>query len=193
MRGISMGGEGKMEWVKAHKIAKEIVEYLMAYCDRIEIAGSVRRHKPEVGDIEIVIKPKMILNPQSVLFGEARLTDFTETGIKNAMDSGILAIHPKDKKMGEKYKKMWSPKGQVQVDLFIVRPPATWGVIFTLRTGPADFNKRIVTECRDHGIKVEDGQVWKYLDGQWKVLPTPEEKDFFLALGIPWQEPEDRR
>lgn len=187
-----MGGENRIPLSKASEIAGEIVGVLKAYCDRIEVAGSIRRKKPDVGDIELVIKPKMILNPQSVLIGEPTMKDFTEAGIKDAMTLGYLAIHPKDKKMGSKYKKMWSPKGEVQVDIFIVRPPATWGVIYAIRTGPADFNKRIVTECQSKGIRVREGTVEKYIDGLWRRVPTPEEQDFFFALGLPYQAPEER-
>ena len=58
--------------------------------------------------------------------------------------------------------------GELPVDLFIVHPPAEWGVIFALRTGPGDWNVRLVIAC-------------------------PEEADFFRALGQAWVEPWERR
>lgn len=39
-------------------IAEKIKAQLAPHCDRIEIAGSIRRKKPEVKDIEIVVIPK---------------------------------------------------------------------------------------------------------------------------------------
>jgi DNA polymerase/3'-5' exonuclease PolX len=47
-------------------IAGRIVEALRPYCERIEIAGSLRREKPMVGDIEIVAIPRRPVD----LFGE---------------------------------------------------------------------------------------------------------------------------
>ena len=49
-----------MQLEKAEKIARKYVDLLAPFCERIEIAGSTRRKKPEVGDIEIVCIPKQI-------------------------------------------------------------------------------------------------------------------------------------
>ena len=47
-----------MELQKAYKIAQQLVHVLKPHCARIEIAGSIRRMKAQVGDIEIVCIPK---------------------------------------------------------------------------------------------------------------------------------------
>ena len=44
-----------MEYNKALEIAEKTKAQLAPYCERIEIAGSIRRKKPDVGDIEIVV------------------------------------------------------------------------------------------------------------------------------------------
>lgn len=43
---------------EALKIAEAVLKELGPHCERIAIAGSVRRRKPEVKDIEIVAIPK---------------------------------------------------------------------------------------------------------------------------------------
>lgn len=48
-----------MEWSKAIGYARDVKLLLQPCCDRIEIAGSLRRLRSEVHDIEIVTKPKM--------------------------------------------------------------------------------------------------------------------------------------
>lgn len=50
----------KTRWphAEALEIAEEIKEALAHHCERIEIAGSIRRKKPEVGDIELLFVPK---------------------------------------------------------------------------------------------------------------------------------------
>ncbi len=47
-----------MQLDKALEIAEKTKELLAPYCERIEIAGSIRRKKPEVKDIELVAIPK---------------------------------------------------------------------------------------------------------------------------------------
>lgn len=47
-----------MEFKKALEIANRLVELLSPSCEKINIAGSVRRQKPFVNDIEIICTPK---------------------------------------------------------------------------------------------------------------------------------------
>ena len=47
-----------MEYEVAIEIAEKVKALLLPHCERIEIAGSVRRKKPNVKDIEIVAIPK---------------------------------------------------------------------------------------------------------------------------------------
>ena len=47
-----------MEYSKAILIAEKVKAELAPHCERIEIAGSLRRKKEFVGDIEIVAIPK---------------------------------------------------------------------------------------------------------------------------------------
>ena len=50
--------EKKYPHAEAQAIAQEVVEQLRPHCERIVVAGSIRRKKSEVGDIEIVAIPK---------------------------------------------------------------------------------------------------------------------------------------
>lgn len=47
-----------MQYEKAKKIADRLVEIFSPHCSIIHIAGSIRREKSEVKDIEIVCRPK---------------------------------------------------------------------------------------------------------------------------------------
>ncbi|GAI67541.1 unnamed protein product, partial [marine sediment metagenome] len=49
-----------MELEQAQEIADDLLKRLYPYCQRIEVAGSVRRQKPEVGDIELLCIPKYV-------------------------------------------------------------------------------------------------------------------------------------
>ena len=48
-----------MKWQQAWEIGMEVVEAMSPACDRIMIAGNVRRAKLEPKDVEIVYIPRM--------------------------------------------------------------------------------------------------------------------------------------
>ena len=47
-----------MPLAEARAFAEEIVLDLRPFCDRIEIAGSIRRGEPHVGDVDLVVIPR---------------------------------------------------------------------------------------------------------------------------------------
>lgn len=155
----------EMELLKARAIAEKLVEKLAPYCERIEIAGSIRREKAEVKDIELVAIPG----------------DFADWFL--GMLPGVRFI---------RYKPIALPEG-INLDLFLMRPPAQWGVIFLLRTGPAEFSHKAVTRKRLGGLlpsdcQMEGGQVWR----NGKLVRMPEEEDFLKLLGLPGLAPQER-
>lgn len=159
---------------------------LMPYCERVEIAGSVRRKKPEVHDIEIVAAPMEteIFDPWT---GELKPFIPLYDAIWNSQENWSFTL----KKNGPRFKQL--DLGEITVDLFIVLPPAMWGVIYAIRTGPAEFSHWLVTTKQKGGalpsyLKVRDGALWH---GD-EVIQTPEEKDFFRAIGVEMVRPEER-
>ena len=55
-----MSGKPKFDYTVAHVVASRIVEALEPGCERIAIAGSLRRCEKTVGDIEIVYVPRFV-------------------------------------------------------------------------------------------------------------------------------------
>ena len=173
--------------------ASEIIDRLIPTFQQVTVAGSIRRGNKLVKDIEIVLAPQMMKN----LFGEdqadvARVLDTLADMKKNGnLDPG---------KGGERYRKFtWygsgpDPRGYYPtIDLFIVHPPATWGVTLAIRTGPAEFSRQIVTQRNKGGLlpsylNVKDGEL--LCNGN--RIPTPTEKDFFHEIRIPWVAPTRR-
>jgi len=177
--------------------AERLVDALRPGCDRIEIAGSIRRGKPLVSDIEIVAMPHMEVEEGEDLWGTPVENDWLDKLLYLMRQSGDLRLravenHRKDGRVevtqrdGPSYKAL-EFEG-FPVDLFIVRDAAQWGVIFTIRTGPADWSHRLVTDCQRFLRRVEGGYL--YRSGQrW---PCPTEEDFFQGIGQPWVEPSAR-
>jgi len=143
---------------------------------RVELAGSIRRRRPDPHDIELVAAP---------------VGDEFDNRLLELQMLGILQLDPAHKASGPRYQRRLF-RG-APVDIFMVRPPAQWGVIFAIRTGPAGFNTHTVTARSAGGLmparmRCSGGQLWR----DDMPLTTPEEADHFRELGIPFWSPEQR-
>lgn len=177
-----------MELQQAKRLANHWKRLLGPSCERIEIAGSIRRGKPDPKDIEILCMPKLSYAPD--LFGAPG----TQV---NALEDALRAVAAAEDaiflKNGPRYKQIALSEG-VHLDLFIVLPPAEWGVQMMIRTGPSDFSHWMVTPRHAGGglpsnLKVRDGAIWL----RERKIPTPEERDVFKILGTEYTEPSHRR
>lgn len=52
--------EKVMELEKAKVIAEDLTSLLAPVCEKIKVAGSIRRRKTQVGDIELLVIPKYV-------------------------------------------------------------------------------------------------------------------------------------
>jgi DNA polymerase/3'-5' exonuclease PolX len=173
--------KNKLPYDHMLSIALPVVELLRPHCKRIELAGSLRRKKAEIGDIEIVAEPKEFTLD---LFGVP-----TDTHSLDLFDWSVLGELKLD---GHKQKKIVLP-GDVQIDLFIVTPPAQWGVIYLLRTGSDKWSHRFVTAKSFGGMlpgycKMRDGAIWS----KDHIIETPDEKDLFDLVGVKFVPPQER-
>jgi DNA polymerase/3'-5' exonuclease PolX len=179
-----MSDGSKTQLYIARQYAELLIRQIEPACERVEIAGSIRRQKPMVGDIEIVAIPK----PRVDLFGN----EFYEPEIIYHAIEGDVLTPPPFEKRGKFYARFqyWG----MDTDLFITTPEK-WGCIFLIRTGSSDFSRRIMTRkwqggyCPDN-LSFRDGRMWSA--DSTDPLDTPEEIDVFRNLGLGWIEPENR-
>jgi DNA polymerase/3'-5' exonuclease PolX len=172
----------KIPYAAALEVAQALRTALDLACDRTLIAGSLRRQKTEVGDLELVIQPKA--EPILDMFGAV-------VGQQNLLDErlAVLGITTFTKN-GERYKQFtWEG---ISVDLFVATPE-TWGCVATIRTGSADFTRWLVTKKRQGGACPEmysfkGGRIW----AGSKALDTSEERHVFDLLELDWIEPAAR-
>ncbi len=161
-----------MQYSEAKSIADELIEVLKPYCLKIEIAGSVRRRKPQVKDIEICLVP------------------VSANKVFNVLGKFLLENNKNFKyiKNGSRYKQF--RYRDCQVDLFIAKPD-NWGIIFLVRTGSAAYSTRMLGAWKKitGGGYSKDGYLY---DKDDKIVYTYEENDVFRLCKMDFVKPEDR-
>lgn len=177
----------------AREAAEWLVENIRPSCHRVEIAGSIRRGKPEVKDVEIVCVPRWIERPGTDLFGTPEpvnvLHDWAKTtNLVRWIKPGVSEIIDWEPKADGKYWRgiLWQ-HGDLKLDLFIAKPE-NFGAIYLIRTGSADFSQACVTHALRIGKRCVDG----HFTVGGEPVPTPTEESVFELLNLRYVEPARR-
>ncbi|HUV53034.1 MAG TPA: hypothetical protein VMW64_08175 [Dehalococcoidia bacterium] len=170
-----------MELTEAREIAETLKSLLEGSCDRIEIAGSIHRHKWDVGDIELLCIPKFVggvdmldrelgaLASQSILARRRNKRGSTTYGPKNK-----LMVHV--------------PTG-LGVDIFSTTEEC-WPVAMVVRTGGKQTNIRICMAAQARGYQFHAyGSGFSTPHGE---IVCRSEREVFEAVGLPYREPWER-
>ncbi len=156
---------------EAVSLVEEILNYLKRspHVGRLSPAGSVRRMKETVGDIDILATGKD---------GGAIISHFTRfAGVTDVLASG-----------GTKGSVMVStPRGERQVDLRIV-DDSEYGAALQYFTGSKAHNVKLRSMAKEKGLKISEYGVFR---GRKKIAGH-DEKEVYRALGLPFIPPELR-
>ena len=158
-----------MELERAQKIADEVIKRLSPYCQKIEVAGSVRRRKPFPRDIDIVLIPSDPWNLEGEVLGLSR------------------PVQPK--LSGDKLKR-FNYNG-VQVDLYFASED-TWATLLLIRTGSKENNIRLCSRAKKRGWHLAASGDGLFNEKGERIAGDTEES-IYVALGLPYQRPEKRR
>lgn len=145
-------------------------------------AGSVRRGKAEVGDIEHVVIP---------IAGGSFLTVMDEMLPQEGIfaQTGIIekAVYPNGThRWGQRYRGVMFRGFRHEV---FMADAMNWGCILTIRTGPAEFSRRMVTALHPRGMRQHEG----YLrDAHGNIIACPDEQTFFALCGVNYLAPHER-
>ena len=166
-----------MELQKAKLIAEELKSLLESTCQRIVIAGSIRRQKPDVGDIELLVIPR---------------ANYLDKVLYELMMKNILAM-----RLNKRGSRTYGPKNKllvhlpsgIGVDIFPTDEEC-WPVSLVVRTGGKVTNQRIAMAAIRKG--------W-HLKAYGSGFSTPlgdvvckSERDVFEFVGLRYLAPEDR-
>lgn len=186
----------KRKWERelALSVADGLSEFLRPHCepDRICFAGSLRRGKALVGDVEILYVPKIgaVQKPGEMFESEGSLAD--------RMIEELLLCRKIEKRWNKNGIFTWGAANKlathratgVPVDFFATTKEFWW-MSLVIRTGPADLNIRLAQSARARGLALNAYAAFTELSTGNVVVPKSEREVFELA-GVPWAEPEER-
>lgn len=166
-----------MELERARVIADRVTAELAPYCTKLQIAGSIRRQRPYVHDIDMVCIP-------------------SNQGHFVAALQGLGKI----KVGGQKLIRVTMPESEL--DCYIATPE-TWATLLLIRTGSVRHNIRLCTLARQKGMKLHaDGSgLYRYTPKNSLFSAIGSDKDriagntehsIFAALGLKYKAPQER-
>ncbi len=163
----------RLPLAQAQYIAVGVMQQLEPHCEVISLAGSIRRDRPTIGDIEIVCVPRPY--DASPLFC-----------------SGIATVvNQWEKIRGElpcRYTQRILPEG-IKLDLFMVHPDG-YGLQRAIRTGSAGWCRTVLAPAWVRAGYHSEGGLLRHADGS--VVPVRTESELFRLIGLPWVHPRDR-
>jgi DNA polymerase (family 10) len=162
-------GNRRLSLPVAHREAESIIAALRATgvpLDRLSYAGSLRRRKETVGDIDIISTSS---DPAKVTEAFVHIPQVGEVKLRGETKATIVTT------------------SQVQVDLRVVAPEA-FGAALQYFTGSKDHNVRVRTIAQQMGLKVNEYGVSR----DEKPLPTFTEEEVYAAVGMQYVPPEVR-
>ena len=194
----------EMIYKDAKSIADNLVVRLKDECDIINIAGSIRREKDDVKDIEIVCLP----NTETVLIDPADMFSESTSQVKNTIgfERAVDSLHgetikgnPQGRYMQIEFKQL------IKLDLFMPLAHDYYRQ-FAIRTGSWEYSIKIASAWKKLGwVGTPDGlrlqkECTQIGVNKYKCIchePTlpirwTSEEHFFEWLGMKWIEPKFR-
>ncbi len=169
-RGIQLlkQSKGRMNLGMAFPVAKRIVETLREKTGskKIEWAGSLRRMRENIGDIDILATGP---NHEKIVQAFTHLPEVKEVLASGETKASVIV------------------EGGLQIDLRVVEEDS-YGAALQYFTGSKAHNIHLRGIAKAKGIKINEYGVFK---GE-KKIGGREEKDVYKALGMDWIDPELR-
>jgi DNA polymerase/3'-5' exonuclease PolX len=177
----------------AQGVAEEFAQLLAPMCKRIQIAGSIRRQKPLVGDIEILFVPQIARqrNPHD-MFSDLEI-DLADSKISALLKDGRI-----EKRQNINGQFTWGPKNKLATDKrsgipidFFATTEENWWVSLVIRTGSKETNLTLTNGAIKLGRNLTAyGCGVRYSDNS--IGAAHSEQAVFEMCGVPYKEPQDR-
>lgn len=186
----------KRKWFAdlARMVADGLIEWIGPHCEPgyVVAAGSLRRGKLTVGDVEILYASAVgpVKRPGEMFASEGSLADM------------MIDVLVHEKKLAHRLnvngQTTWGPLNKLAVhtatgmpvDLFATTPQ-NWFVSLVIRTGPADLNVRLATAAQKRGLHLNVCGMLTHLGSGEQIFPQSE-REVFELCGLRYLEPEER-
>jgi DNA polymerase/3'-5' exonuclease PolX len=180
----------KRKWRRedAARVASELMEELVHACPRLAVAGSIRRGRQWVGDVELVYESEPILD----LFGERTGDVRADVIIEQWLSRGVL-----EKRLSKVGHSSWGQEIKlavhmatgIPVDFFAARPGG-WHSYLMCRTGSRIHNEAIAREMMGRSMRWEPYEGVRLRSGE--LVRVSSEAELYTMIGWPYLEPEER-
>jgi len=171
VRGLSFKKDIRLD--DARDIAQDFMSKTNDLYKGYLLAGSVRRKKPIVHDIDIAVIPR-----------EKAFGLWKDEVIKRVVEIGGRVTSFGDTISNFVYR-------GVQINLFICLNEDAWGVTQMWATGPKGHTIGMTIKARDRGLIINSKGLWTR-DEPPKLVKTKTEKDVGRLLGWKYKPPEER-
>ncbi len=163
LRGLSVMTQDRVLLNIAMNAATEIITALRDHTERVTYAGSLRRMRETIGDVDILAtaatdaQSGRLMDAFRELSGEVIVSGLAKTSIR---------------------------RGTLQADLRVVRPDA-WGAALQYFTGSQAHNVAVRQIAIKRGLKLSEYGLFR----GGELIASATEEDVYAALGMQWMPP----
>ncbi|HVG77623.1 MAG TPA: DNA polymerase/3'-5' exonuclease PolX [Patescibacteria group bacterium] len=163
-------GQTRTLLASGRTVAAQVAEALRAHggVEQLEIAGSLRRMRETVKDIDLLVTST---EPERVIGTLTTLPSVTEVIVKGPTKASVRH------------------QDGLQIDLRVVEP-AAFGAALQYFTGSKDHNVRVREIASRRGLRISEYGVFDERTGERVAGATEEE--VYATVGLPWIPPELR-
>lgn len=186
----------KAKWPRADalKIAQEIQAYLEPSCElgRCVIAGSIRRERSMVGDIEILYVPRFITESDGLF--DSKQVDLAEDSIAHLLANKVIEKRPSKIGVftwGKQNKLAVHVASGIPLDLFCEPDNQDWFRSLVIRTGPKELNIELMATAQKNGVIAHAYGIALNLPNGERVIAASEQ-EFFQRCGVKYRDLKDR-
>lgn len=187
-----MGGDLKYPRAAALAVARELCDALKPVTTRLMVAGSLRRRKSEVGDVEILYLGRSALLPDpNDLLGHQIETNLADALINGWVDAGRISKRPNKNGViawGGQNKLAVHVASGIPVDFFQTTPDGWWSLV-VCRTGSAANNVRICNAAIARGLRWNPYHGFEDRKSGAMLHVARCEQDVFTRVGLAHVEP----
>jgi len=175
---------------EAQAIAADVVAWLRPAVQRIEIAGSVRREKPFVHDIDLVVWPQVERIEKSVDLFTREIIE-RPSKLLNSLEARSRRKSGKTiSRLERSTETLWPRKlsfyyRQMRIELYVSEPDGSnFGALWQMRTGSEAFNMSLAMRAKKLYLHYKAG--YGIFDKDGRRVDNDSEAGIFQVLRLPW-------